>query len=339
MNRNDKVQNLFKKLPKDFVLHCRRGDISTLSCSVFAHVYAFVFNREFGIKFSANFWGQEDRLCFFYRSEMEQDQFLETLGRRCKKAEFVNKLTSTLIKLTDWFNSELKNPSNILENSKEFFENYLTFFVYHQAVGWSGNYMSRRENRNNKLSNKLAKAYKYNELVVPAVERAFQKLKIGDFLFDELIEKDKLKPPHGRGVLYIINTRYVLNANEARKLAKLVNNKSFLINIKNNFFKGTSSSRGVYKGRVRLVLDYKKMKECKKGDVLVAESTLPQHNDYIMKVGAIITDYGSTLSHASMLARETNIPCIVDTKIATKVLKDGDMVEVDANKGIVRKIK
>jgi pyruvate,water dikinase len=81
------------------------------------------------------------------------------------------------------------------------------------------------------------------------------------------------------------------------------------------------------------------MKECKKGDVLVAESTLPQHNDYIMKVGAIITDYGSTLSHASMLARETNIPCIVDTKIATKVLKDGDMVEVDANKGIVRKIK
>ena len=42
--------------------------------------------------------------------------------------------------------------------------------------------------------------------------------------------------------------------------------------------------------------------------------------------------------HAAIVARELNIPCVIGTKIATKVLKDGDIVEVDADKGVVRKI-
>ncbi|GAG22226.1 unnamed protein product, partial [marine sediment metagenome] len=52
-----------------------------------------------------------------------------------------------------------------------------------------------------------------------------------------------------------------------------------------------------------------------------------------------ITDGGGTLCHAAIVAREMKIPCIVGTKIATRVLKDGDLVEVDADKGIVRKLK
>jgi pyruvate,water dikinase len=53
---------------------------------------------------------------------------------------------------------------------------------------------------------------------------------------------------------------------------------------------------------------------------------------------AIITNEGGLLSHAAIMSREFGKPCIVGTKIATKVLKNGDMVEVDADKGIVRKI-
>jgi pyruvate,water dikinase len=45
------------------------------------------------------------------------------------------------------------------------------------------------------------------------------------------------------------------------------------------------------------------------------------------------------LSHASIISRELKIPCIIGTKIATKVLKDGDLVEVDADKGIVKILK
>ena len=57
------------------------------------------------------------------------------------------------------------------------------------------------------------------------------------------------------------------------------------------------------------------------------------------KAGAIVTDEGGLTSHAAIVSRELKIPCIVGTKIATKILKDGDIVEVDAENGIVRKIK
>ncbi|MFA7209237.1 MAG: PEP-utilizing enzyme [Parcubacteria group bacterium] len=63
------------------------------------------------------------------------------------------------------------------------------------------------------------------------------------------------------------------------------------------------------------------------------------HLYFKKKVKAIVTDEDGMLCHASMLAREFKIPCIVGTKIATQVLRDGDLVEVDADKGIVRIIK
>ncbi len=55
--------------------------------------------------------------------------------------------------------------------------------------------------------------------------------------------------------------------------------------------------------------------------------------------GAIITDEGGITSHAAIVSRELGIPCVIGTKIATKVLKDGDLVEVKANHGIVKIIR
>ena len=57
------------------------------------------------------------------------------------------------------------------------------------------------------------------------------------------------------------------------------------------------------------------------------------------KAKAIITDHGGMTSHAAIVSRELSIPCIVGTKIATRVLKDGDLVEVDAERGVVIKYK
>lgn len=53
---------------------------------------------------------------------------------------------------------------------------------------------------------------------------------------------------------------------------------------------------------------------------------------------AIITDNGGVLCHAAIVSRELKIPCVVGTRIATKVLKDGDYVEVDAVNGVVKKL-
>ena len=56
------------------------------------------------------------------------------------------------------------------------------------------------------------------------------------------------------------------------------------------------------------------------------------------KAKAIITDEGGIACHAAIVSRELRVPCIIGTKIATHVLKDGDLVEVDIEEGIVRKI-
>jgi pyruvate,water dikinase len=54
---------------------------------------------------------------------------------------------------------------------------------------------------------------------------------------------------------------------------------------------------------------------------------------------AIITEDGGMTCHAAIVARELGRPCITGIKIATKVLKDGDLVEIDADNGIVKIIK
>jgi phosphohistidine swiveling domain-containing protein len=79
----------------------------------------------------------------------------------------------------------------------------------------------------------------------------------------------------------------------------------------------------------------KKINGMKKGDILVTESTGPELIMACKKAAAIITEEGGINSHAAIISRELKIPCIVNTKIATEILKDGDMVEVDAVKGVV----
>lgn len=75
------------------------------------------------------------------------------------------------------------------------------------------------------------------------------------------------------------------------------------------------------------------------GEILVCSMTHPDDIQVLKKCGAIITDEGGILSHAAIIARELKKPCIIGTKIATSVLRDGDEVEVDAIKGIVKIIK
>lgn len=91
-------------------------------------------------------------------------------------------------------------------------------------------------------------------------------------------------------------------------------------------------------GKVQIILDTYKQKFTP-GRILVTTMTRPDFVPIMRKAKAIITDEGGITCHAAIISRELDIPCVIGTKIATKVLKDGDFVEVDANKGIVRIIK
>lgn len=96
---------------------------------------------------------------------------------------------------------------------------------------------------------------------------------------------------------------------------------------------------GKVKGKVKILLTPRNVSKMNKGDILVAPMTSPDYIVAMKKAAAVITDEGGITSHAAIVSRELKIPCIVGTKIATKVLKDNDLVEVDARKGIVKKIK
>ncbi|MFA6399561.1 MAG: PEP-utilizing enzyme [archaeon] len=103
--------------------------------------------------------------------------------------------------------------------------------------------------------------------------------------------------------------------------------------------KGQSAYPGKVTGRVRKILTSQAVKFFRQGEILVAPMTTVDFTSAIKSCAAFITDEGGITSHAAIVARELKKPCIIGTKIATRVLQDGDLVEVDANKGIVKVIK
>ncbi|MDE2037938.1 MAG: hypothetical protein KGI69_01800 [Patescibacteria group bacterium] len=102
--------------------------------------------------------------------------------------------------------------------------------------------------------------------------------------------------------------------------------------------KGVPASKGKAKGPIKLVLYKEQIKTVKEGDILVTEMTSPDFVPAMKRSAAIITDEGGITCHAAIASRELGKPCIIGTKIATQVFKDGDLVEVDADRGLVRKI-
>lgn len=112
---------------------------------------------------------------------------------------------------------------------------------------------------------------------------------------------------------------------------------------KSNEIKGISANKGKVKGRVKIILlgydTFDQLKHeidaMKQGEILVAETTSPELIIACRKAGAIVTNQGGLMSHAAIISREMNFPCVVGTGNATEILKDGDLIEVDGDTGII----
>ena len=109
--------------------------------------------------------------------------------------------------------------------------------------------------------------------------------------------------------------------------------------IKTNEVKGLSAQKGIAQGRVVLVSKIRDLKKVKPGDILITSHTTPDFIPAMQQAAAFVTNEGGIMSHAAIVAREIQKPCIVGTRIATRVFKEGDLVEVNATEGVVRKIK
>jgi phosphohistidine swiveling domain-containing protein len=99
---------------------------------------------------------------------------------------------------------------------------------------------------------------------------------------------------------------------------------------------GQCAFPGKAKGTVKIVRSRDDMKTFKEGDIIVSPTTTPDFVPVMKISAAIISEHGGVICHAAITSRELKIPCVVGVKGATKHLKDGDLVEVDAEKGIVK---
>ncbi|MCA9351839.1 hypothetical protein KC866_00400 [Patescibacteria group bacterium] len=92
-------------------------------------------------------------------------------------------------------------------------------------------------------------------------------------------------------------------------------------------------------GIVRVIKNLTQISQFKSGEILVTEMTNPNCVPIMKKATAIITDEGGLMCHAAIVSREIKVPCIIGTRNATQVLRDGDLVEIDADNGVVRKVQ
>src|SRR3989339_1727902 len=126
--------------------------------------------------------------------------------------------------------------------------------------------------------------------------------------------------------------RIILSGNKYLVFAKKIIAQD--IENKRSVLNGLAASMGRARGRVRIILNPKGA-NFKKGEILIAGMTRPEYVPLMKKAVAIVTGEGSITSHAAVISRELGIPCVIGTKIATKIFKDGDLVEVDADRGTV----
>ena len=98
--------------------------------------------------------------------------------------------------------------------------------------------------------------------------------------------------------------------------------------------KGMTASPGAYRGRARVVINQADLQHFVPGEVFVGHSTSPDIILALRGAGAIITNEGGVASHAAIVSREMHIPCIVGARGATSIIKTGDLLEVDATKGV-----
>tara|TARA_B100000315_G_scaffold259271_1_gene314634 strand:+ start:6 stop:1058 length:1053 start_codon:yes stop_codon:yes gene_type:complete len=149
-----------------------------------------------------------------------------------------------------------------------------------------------------------------------------------------LQDKNILEQRYDHNVqLYENGVSSLLTGEEAEKIEDQIHNQQVSEEIK-----GQTGYPGIAKGKVKIIFDPNKASHFEKGDILVTNMTRPEFVPLMEKAAAIVTDSGGLLCHAAVVAREMKKTTLIGTEKATKILKDNDLVLVDAEKGIIKKL-
>lgn len=173
---------------------------------------------------------------------------------------------------------------------------------------------------------------KLNYMILPEV---IGSLRIGIVPKEFLTEVEKRK--NGFATIFIHGKFFIFTGKEIQELASFWGLEQKIS--KTETIKGVAANVGKARGIAKIIYVPEDNKKVKNGDILVTSMTTPNFVPAMERAAAFVTDEGGILCHAAIVSREMQKPCIINTKIATKALRDGDLVEVDANKGVVKIIK
>ncbi len=311
----------------------------------------------------------------FYHFQIEEDikklgeSFLKRVVRKNLNLDkLYSEFETKMSELEKIYNLEKKDFS--LDVIVNFFNiySYLIKFVY--AAAYSIDVIDiLPESKRKKCREWIEKTrlrgeniYKYGEMeFIPQITEWLSKKKFKDynansltyFFSDELLDwiKKNSKIPskkvleQRKKLIYV--RFYPFTKSESftgQKASRIITEKKLFSEIDKEYsdveeLKGQTAFKGLVKGLVRIIKKRKDMQKFRKGEIIVSPMTDPSYLPIMKQAISFITDEGGTLCHAAIVARELKKPCIIGTKIATKVLKDGDLVEVDANKGTVKILK
>lgn len=127
-------------------------------------------------------------------------------------------------------------------------------------------------------------------------------------------------------VLYIVQARPITTLKTKTKGEEIITDATPLL-------EGLPAAPGVITGIVRIVPEIDDIQRVEKGDILVTKMTSPSWVPVMKKASGIITNEGGVTCHAAIVSRELQIPCVVGTSNATKILKDGQEVTIDGFSG------
>ncbi|MEK6953736.1 MAG: PEP-utilizing enzyme [Candidatus Micrarchaeota archaeon] len=143
-----------------------------------------------------------------------------------------------------------------------------------------------------------------------------------------------LKRMRERAVLMVNGEITIYSGKSAYLMAKKLIRKEVIA--QNQELRGLAVYPGKVIGIVRIIRSQKDHHKFRKGDILVSHDISTELTQYLKLAAAIVADMGGLISHAATVAREFKTPTVLQTKFATKILKDGDLIEVNANIGTIR---
>jgi phosphohistidine swiveling domain-containing protein len=127
--------------------------------------------------------------------------------------------------------------------------------------------------------------------------------------------------------------KFKIETKKADKLFELVENKIS----GGDILYGSTAYMGIASGKAKVILRQLDFSKFNEGDILITGMTRPEFVPLMKKAAAVVTDEGGITCHAAIISRELGLPCVTGTQRATKTYKDGDILEVNANHGFVRR--